>query len=112
MVKKKAAKEKEKFKEPDVTWNKSEARSLLYNDIVEGKVPLDATDADGRSTMLLRDIYLMHPQFADYDYEKFSSRLSSLRDAVTRSLLFEASSIHQLSLFSLFRAHSISATYH
>jgi hypothetical protein len=65
-----------------VKWKKSKARRLLYKDIVEGEVPPDATDADGRSTMQLSDIYLMHEEFAEYDYEKFSSRLSSLRKII------------------------------
>jgi hypothetical protein len=65
MAKKKAA--KEKFIEPDVKWKNSKAKRLLYKDIVEGEVPPDATDADGRSTMQLSDIYLMHPEFAEYD---------------------------------------------
>jgi hypothetical protein len=65
MVKKKAAKEKEAFKEPEVKWKKSKARRLLYKDIVEGEVPLDATDADGHSTMQLSEIYLMHTEYAE-----------------------------------------------
>ena len=75
MVKKKAAtgEQKKKFTEPKVKWKKSKARSLLYKYIVEGQVPPDATDANGRSTMQLRDVYLMHPEFAEYDYEKFWS---------------------------------------
>jgi hypothetical protein len=82
IVKEKTAKESAKFKEPKVKWKKSKARRLLYKDIVEGEVPPDATDADGRSTMQLSDIYLMHEEFAEYDYEKFSSRLSSLRKII------------------------------
>jgi hypothetical protein len=62
-----------------VKWKKSKARSLHYKYIVKGQVPLDATDANGRSTMQLREIYLMHLEFAEYDYEKFFSRLSSLQ---------------------------------
>jgi hypothetical protein len=82
MAKKKAV--KETFIEPDVKWKESKAKRLLYKDIVEGKVPPDATDADGRSTMQLSDIYVMHPEFAEYDYAKFSSRLSSLRAAIVK----------------------------
>jgi hypothetical protein len=37
---------KETFIEPDVKWKESKAKRLLYKDIVEGKVPPDATDAD------------------------------------------------------------------
>jgi hypothetical protein len=75
---------KETFIEPDVKWKESKAKRLLYKDIVEGKVPPDATGADGQSTMQLSDIYLMHPEFAEYDYKKFSSRLSSLRASIVK----------------------------
>jgi hypothetical protein len=77
MVKKKAGTEKETFKEPEVKWKESKARRLLYKDVVEGRVPQDAADADGQSTMQLGDICLMHPEFAECDCKKFSSRLSS-----------------------------------
>jgi hypothetical protein len=66
-----------------VKWKKSKARSLLYKCIIEGRVPPDATtNANGRSTMQLCDINLIHPEFAEYDYEKFLSRLSSLRKII------------------------------
>jgi hypothetical protein len=59
MVKKKAAtgEQTKKFTEPKVKWKKSKARSLLYEYIVEGQVPPDATDANGRSMMHLREIF-------------------------------------------------------
>jgi hypothetical protein len=83
IVKEKTAKEEnEKFKEPKVKWKKSKARRLLYKDIVDGEVPMDATGTDGQSTMQLSDIYLMHHEYAEYGYEKFSSRLSSLRKII------------------------------
>jgi hypothetical protein len=67
-----------------VKWKKSKAKRLLHKDIVEGEVPPDATGADGRSAMLLNEIHLMHPEHAEPDYEKFSSRLSSLRAAIVK----------------------------
>jgi hypothetical protein len=84
MVKKKAAmgEEKKKLKETKVKWEKINARHLLDKDIVKGQVPLVATGANGRSTMQLHEIYLMHPEFVEYDYEKFSSRLSLLQKII------------------------------
>lgn len=68
--------------EPKTKWKKSKAKQLLYTDLKEGLVPLEAKDENGKSTMKLSDIYGMHPEYADYHYDKFSSRLSSLRKTV------------------------------
>jgi hypothetical protein len=101
--KKKATEEKKKkFIEPKIKWKKSKARSLLYKDIVEGEVPPDATDADGQSTMQLKEIYVMHPEFAEYDYEKFSRRLSSLRQIIKK---FESRSRDDQEAFENFKNH-------
>jgi hypothetical protein len=48
--------EAKKFKEPKVKWEKSRAKKLLYDDIVEGRVPLDPKDDDD-GTMNLKGIY-------------------------------------------------------
>ena len=62
-------------------WATSKARELLKKDLLEGKVPLFPTT--GVST---EQIYAMRPEFAEYAYEKFPSRLSSLRGAVRKRL--------------------------
>ena len=46
MAKKKVV--NENFKEPDVKWKESKAKRLLYKDLVDGEVPMEATGADGR----------------------------------------------------------------
>jgi hypothetical protein len=74
--------ETEAFKEPKIKWTKSKARALLYQDIKEGLVPLHAKDKDGKTTMKLKDIYEMHPEYAEYDYSKFSSRVSGIRKII------------------------------
>ena len=79
---KKKKADSEEPKEPKITWKKSEAKRLLYKDIMDGDVPLEAKYNLGLSTMPLRDIYIMHPQYALYCYDKFSSRLSSLRKTI------------------------------
>ena len=35
--------------------------------------------------MKLQDIYMMHPEHAEYDYEKFSSRVSAVRKVIKDS---------------------------
>ena len=73
----------EDWKEPKITWAKSKARNLLYNDLVSGVIPLGSKDETGRKTIpSLREIYAMHPEYALYHYSKFSSRVSSLRSIV------------------------------
>jgi len=67
-------------KEPKIKWQKSRAKALLRRDILEGRVPLEG----GRqTTMKLRQVYELRPEFAEYMYSKFSSRLSSLRTTIS-----------------------------
>jgi hypothetical protein len=69
---------KEKIPEPKIKWRYSKAKSLLYEDIMEGRVPLEAD-----STMPLLAVYTRHPELAEYHYSKFSRRLGSLRTTIT-----------------------------
>ena len=69
--------------ETETPWEKSTAKKLLYNDILTGTVPLESKCTDNTSTMKLKDVYLMHPEFAEYSYKKFSSRLSSLQRPIS-----------------------------
>lgn len=70
-------------KEPDVPWKDSKAKQLLYQDILDGIVPLEARGVNGYFEELeLKEIYTMQPEYADYLYTKFSSRLSSLRTTI------------------------------
>lgn len=66
--------------EPKISWAKSKARALLYNDITCGNVPLNQKE-DGRRMKLI-DIYNLRPEFQEYSYKKFSSRVSSLRRTI------------------------------
>ena len=76
---------KSQLVESGIKWQDSKARKILYNDIVKNIIPLEAKDAHNKSTMKLRDIYNMHPEeYHQYDYTKFSSRLSSLRAIVKK----------------------------
>jgi hypothetical protein len=77
--------QKPKFKEPKIKWGNSQARELLYSDLREGRIPSDAKDANGQSTMQLREIYVMRSEYAEYAYQKFSSRLSTLRKILKKN---------------------------
>ena len=50
-------------------WETCLARQLLYNDIKNGLVDEDATP---------EEVYVMHPEYALYNYDKFGARLKSL----------------------------------
>ena len=72
----------EDFVEPKIKWKKSQAKQVLYQCIMDGTVPEEAKDSNGRSTMAIRDIYLLHEEFAKYEYDKFSSRLRALQTKI------------------------------
>ena len=78
----KPAKNEAEEEEPGIPWKNSKAKQLLYKDIMDGRVPLQAKTADGKSTMSLSEIYNLRPEFKEYLYTKFSSRLSSLRKTI------------------------------
>ena len=73
------------FVEPSIKWGDSQARRYLYNDLVKNLVPRNAKDANNKSTMPLKEIYNMRPElYHQYDYKKFSNRLSRLRTIVRK----------------------------
>lgn len=75
--------QEEAFPEPEITWAKSKAKKMLYQDIMDGIIPLEARGEDKYGEeMGLKDIYLSRPEFALYSYKKFSGRISSLRNTI------------------------------
>ncbi|KAG7372514.1 hypothetical protein IV203_018657 [Nitzschia inconspicua] len=56
-----------KKKEPAIKWKHSRARQLLYQDIMDNKVPLDPKDD---LSLSLEDIFSMHAEYAEYDFER------------------------------------------
>ena len=66
-------------------WKDSEARKLLYQDVLDGVVPLQAKDAQGRTTMKLKQIFSMHQEYSLFDYDKLSRRVSSIRAIVKKN---------------------------
>jgi hypothetical protein len=73
-----------KKKEPKIPWKDSDAKKMLYKEIMAGLVPLEAPkDDDGQFTEpALCEIYAMQPEYAYYDVEKFLGRLSLLRKTI------------------------------
>ena len=68
------------FKEA-TKWRNSSAFKLLQRDLCQGRVPVHKTeDNDWES------VYLMHPEYALYDHEKFKERRESLREAARKDL--------------------------
>jgi hypothetical protein len=72
----------EQFVEPRIKWQKSRAKDILMADINEGIVPLD--DKKDQTTDA-KAIYLMHPEYSDYDPDKFAGRLRAARVAIKSS---------------------------
>ncbi|KAG7337556.1 hypothetical protein IV203_020380 [Nitzschia inconspicua] len=95
-----------KKKEPAIKWKHSRARQLLYQDIMDNKVPLDPKDD---LSLSLEDIFSMHAEYAEYDFGLFHGRLKSLRKTIcamnTRSEIDRRAyenyvSSHPVSLYS------------
>ena len=58
------------------------SKKLLYKDIMRDLVPLKSKDE--HNNMTLREIYCMRPDYAEYHYNKFSSRLSGLQKTIEK----------------------------
>ena len=82
-------------KEPKIKWVSSKAQKLLLQDLVEEKVPLTARDENNKSTMALKTIYNMRPEYKEYLYENFSHQLAGLREIV-KNLLKELEKMSRL----------------
>ena len=68
-----------KGEEPKIKWSKSTARRLLYRDVKEGMVSLEQLDDPS-----IDQIYIMHPQYAEYSHAKFPGRLKSIQNTITK----------------------------
>jgi hypothetical protein len=74
-----APKQQEQHKgEEKGKWRKSKAKQLLCEFLMDGTVPMKD---DGK--MSIEDIYLLDPEFAKFDFEKFKDRLNRLRAKIT-----------------------------
>jgi hypothetical protein len=68
------------MKEPK-KWEKLEAFKLLERDIRKGAVPLEAPEGGDWEA-----VYLMHPEYVDFDHSLFQERLGNLRKAASKHL--------------------------
>ena len=73
-----------KEQEHPIKWLKSKAWELLLKDLFDGVVPLNAKDENNKTTMPLKTIYKMRPEFQKYLYKNFLCRLASLREIVKK----------------------------
>lgn len=67
--------------DPEVLWANSEARRLLAKDLADGVIPLEPCHS-----MPTREIFTSRPEYAEYGYTLFSSRLSGLRKIFARDM--------------------------
>jgi hypothetical protein len=73
---------KTKFLEPNIKWAKSRVRKLLYTDVKERSVPLDAI-VDGKRTTDNKEVYMMYPEYSEWNIDLFGHRLGGLRKIIT-----------------------------
>jgi len=74
--------EEDEIEEPKIGWAKSRARKLLYKDVKEGNVALEAYGEDGKKTTDNKEVYMLHPEYTEWKYKKFSSRLGGIRKII------------------------------
>ena len=86
-------------KEPEIPWAESKTRELLLQDIIDEVVPREPC-----SSMPSQTIFTSRPEYAEYGYEKFCSRLSRLRVQVKREV---KRSDDDLAAFNNFKANNI-----
>ena len=92
------------FVEPRVKWKKSRAKQILLTDILEGRVSLEDDDP----TMDAENVFFMHPEYAEYDPDKFAARLHSLRETMKSS---NTRSMEDRNAFEVYKAlHTVSLT--
>ena len=73
-----------KEQEHPIKWLKSKAQELLLKDLFDIVGPLNAKDENNKTTMPLKTIYKMRPEFQEYLYKNFLRRLASLREIVKK----------------------------
>lgn len=87
-------------------WKNSKAKAKLYEDIVEGRVPVEPTGNDLKPKQLFEQRYQHLPEFQLEDYSDlklFGSRLRGLRKAI--SLQYERAETDRLAFYNDRRIH-------
>jgi hypothetical protein len=96
--------------EPKIKWRDSKAKGLLYQDLLNGTVPIKARDEQNKKTANLIDIYNMRPEYKEYSYKKFSARLSSTRKSVAETQ--KRSDSDRIALIKYIENHPVSTSSH
>jgi hypothetical protein len=65
-----------------IRWQDSDAKALLYEDLLNGVVPLNDINNE---LLSLEEIYGMHPEYSAFDFEKFADRLASIRKTISEA---------------------------
>jgi len=71
-------------------WQYSQAKKLLEQDLRNGTIPLDS------SVMGPKEVFVQHPEFAEFDYDRFRDRLRDLRRRLTEQNDRSASDMNAL----------------
>ena len=69
------------FKEPRTKWKNSKAKIKLYDDLVDGNIPLEFEGEEESEDDILF-YYMSRDEYQLYDPDMFKSRLDSLRHTV------------------------------
>ena len=85
------------FQEPTTKWRKSKAKELLYDDLVEEKIPLIKEEGED-----VQQYYLTREEFQKYDPDRFEERLDSLR--ATINFRYERARV-DMDAYQQFKAH-------
>ena len=72
---------KGEIKEPKIQWKHSEAKNLMYEDLMNGNITLDVGDVK-ETKEELEEIYAMHIEYSLYRFSRFRRRLGDLRKAI------------------------------
>jgi hypothetical protein len=95
--------EQANFIEPKIKWRKSQAKQLLHDAIVDGRIP---EDDNGDELMGLEEIYFLLPAFSLYSYEKFHDRLARVRAEIKHN---KNRAVEDLNAFQIYmRNHEVS----
>ena len=96
------------FKEPRRKWQSSQAKVILYDDLVEGLIPLNENEEE-EDDDVIRSYWESREEYQLYDPDLFEGRLKSLRQTIINrqararedlEAYQQFSAKHQASLFS------------
>lgn len=66
-----------KKKKETIDWRKSDAKKLLYQDLVDGTIPLTVLEMDPA------DVHWQRPEYVEVPYDQFKDRLKDMRERIS-----------------------------